>query len=213
MIKNIFFDFNGTLLDDTQLCYDIEAKMLEMEGLPPVTFDYYLDNFCFPVKKYYEMVGFDCSDKNFDRLSKYFFESYTNRQEKETKLNDGVTKNLKRLKEEGYKLYILSASEEKILKLQLKQLGILEYFEDIVACKNIHALGKIEYGKLYIKEKNIDGNETIMIGDTYHDYEVANELGLKPIMYSHGHNSKKVLEKTHAQIVDSFDEFYNYLKK
>ena len=203
MIKNIFFDFNGTLLNDTKLCFDIESEMLKAENLPTADLEYYLDNFCFPVKKYYELVGFDV------RLSNTFFTAYTNRQEKETSLNEGVKRNLEKFKKDGYKLYILSASEENILKLQLEQLGILEYFDAIVACKNVLALGKIDYGKLFIKENNIEPSS----GDTYHDFEVAEALGLKPVLYTKGHISRKVLEKTNAPIVDSFDEFYEFIKK
>lgn len=213
MIKNIFFDFNGTLLNDTKLCYEIESEMLKQENLPSISLEFYLDNFCFPVKKYYELAGFDVSDENFQKLSNIFFSLYTNRQEKETSLNEGVKRNLEKFKRDGYKLYILSASEEKILKIQLKQLGILEYFDDVVACKNVLALGKIEYGKLFIKENNIDPSMTLMIGDTYHDYEVAEALGLKPVLYTNGHNSRKVLERTNAPSVDSFDEFYDLVKK
>ena len=213
MIKNIFFDFNGTLLNDTKLCFDIESEMLKAENLPTADLEFYLDNFCFPVKKYYELVGFDVSDSNFQRLSNAFFTAYTNRQEKETSLNEGVKRNLEKFKKDGYKLYILSASEENILKLQLEQLGILEYFDAIVACKNVLALGKIDYGKLFIKENNIEPSSTVMIGDTYHDFEVAEALGLKPVLYTKGHNSRKVLEKTNAPIVDSFDEFYEFIKK
>ena len=54
---------------------------------------------------------------------------------------------------------------------------------------------------------------TLMIGDTYHDYEVAEALGLKPVLYTNGHNSRKVLERTNAPSVDSFDEFYDLVKK
>ena len=34
MIKNIFFDFNGTLLDDLQLCVDVEASISKEYGIP-----------------------------------------------------------------------------------------------------------------------------------------------------------------------------------
>lgn len=213
MIKNIFFDFNGTILDDTQLCYDIEEEMLIKEGLPKVSLEYYLDNFGFPVINYYRQVGFDCSEANFNRLSEYFFSNYTKRQKAETKLSGDIKEILKKLKSDDYRLFILSASEEKILLRQLEELGISSYFNGIVASKNIHALGKIDYGKLYIEENHIDTNESVMIGDTYHDYEVAVALKLKPVLYSKGHNSRKVLDKTGAIIVDSFEEFYNLLKE
>lgn len=212
MIKNIFFDFNGTILDDTDLCFDIEDEMIKEEGLTPVDKDFYLNNFCFPVKKYYQLVGFDISDENYNRISEKFFKKYLAREKEFTSLHKGIIDLLKNLKKDGYRLYILTASEESILINQLKQLGIFEYFDGFSASNNIAALGKIEYGKIFIKNNNINVNESLMIGDTLHDYEVAKELSLMPILFSQGHNSKKLLSTTDAKIVDSFDEFYKYLK-
>ena len=76
MIKNVFFDFNGTLLDDLNLCFKIEEEIIDMYGLKPVTMDFYLDNFCFPVKKYYEKAGFDFSKHDYAEISKIFFQKY-----------------------------------------------------------------------------------------------------------------------------------------
>ena len=59
MIKNVFFDFNGTLIDDIDLTLDIENKLLVQRGLNAVTKEFYLDNFCFPVINYYKKSGFD----------------------------------------------------------------------------------------------------------------------------------------------------------
>lgn len=212
MIKNIFFDFNGTILDDTNLTYSIEAEMLEKEGLPPVSLEFYLDNFGFPVKDYYKKVGFDLSGNNFEILSNYFFSEYTKREAKETKLHDGIEEILIKLKKSGYKVYILSASEEKLLVNQLKALGIESYFDGFAASNNIEALGKIGYGRKFILDHNINTNESIMIGDTLHDYEVAKELNLMPVLFSKGHNSKKLLSETGAKIFDSFEEFYDFLE-
>ena len=56
MIKNVFFDFNGTLIDDIDLTLDIENKLLVQRGLNAVTKEFYLDNFCFPVINYYRLI-------------------------------------------------------------------------------------------------------------------------------------------------------------
>ena len=214
MIKNIFFDFNGTILDDLQVCFEIESEMFEMEGLPQITIDFYKDNFSFPVRDYYKKVGFDVEDDaNYDRLAQYFFKEYTRRQAAESKLYDGLIDCLKLLKQDGYKLFILTATEKKLLVEQLKYLGIAGFFDGFAACDNIHAGGKIEYGRDFIKENKIDPDKSLMIGDCVHDFEVANEIGLRPVLFSQGHNSLKTLQTVDAPIVNSFEEFYNLVKK
>ena len=57
MIKNIFFDFNGTLLDDVFLTFDVENNLAKKYGVPPFSMEKYLDVFCFPVRDYYEKIG------------------------------------------------------------------------------------------------------------------------------------------------------------
>ena len=41
-MKYIFWDFNGTVLDDAHLCYEILNEMLIEEERPIVTFEEYL---------------------------------------------------------------------------------------------------------------------------------------------------------------------------
>lgn len=213
MIKNIFFDFNGTILDDLQVCFEIESEMFEMEGLPQITLDFYKDNFSFPVREYYKKVGFDVEeDFNYDRLAQYFFKEYTRRQAAESKLYDGLVECLEKLKKDGYKLFILTATERKLLVEQIKYLGIAGFFDGFAACDDIHAGGKIEYGRKFIKENNLNPEESIMIGDCIHDFEVANEIGLKPVLFSQGHNSLKLLKTVNAPIVNSYEEFYEFVK-
>jgi phosphoglycolate phosphatase len=42
-----------------------------------------------------------------------------------------------------------------------------------------------------------------MIGDTVHDYEVAQAMGTDCILISSGHNSRERLENTGALVLDS----------
>lgn len=212
MIKNIFFDFNGTILDDTELCFDIESKMLTKYNLKQVSLDFYLDNFMFPVKKYYELIGFDFNKLDYHQISEEFMSEYFSRFEKETKIYDGVEELFKKLKEDGYSLFVLSATEEKALKRQLEFLGILKYFDGIIGTKDNLAKGKIQFAKEYINHSEIDVNETIMIGDTLHDYEVSKELNIKPLLMTTGHNSKKLLSKTGALLFENYNSLYNYIK-
>ena len=53
MIKHIFLDFNGTLLDDLDLCLDLLNWMLKDQNKPIVKKDKYKNIFTFPVKNYY----------------------------------------------------------------------------------------------------------------------------------------------------------------
>jgi phosphoglycolate phosphatase len=206
MIKNIFFDFNGTILDDVKLCYEIESEMLAKYGLKDITFETYLDLFDFPVEKYYQKIGFSFSKVPYDELANYFMDEYTKREFSESKLYSGCKETLLALKEAGYKIYILSASEEGLLKNQLKKLGILEIFDGISACNDIQANGKAGYGAAFIKKNGIDPLKSCLIGDTVHDYEVAKKLDMEPILFTSGHNSLARLKKLKVKTAKNYKE-------
>lgn len=205
-IKYIFFDFNGTILDDVDLCYDIETKIFKEYNIKDVTLDFYLDNFLFPVKKYYELVGFDFNKIDYAKVSKEFMDEYCLRENNESWLYQGVKTTLLKLREKGYKLYILTASKEDILIGQLKERNIEKCFDGFAAASDIKASGKEGYGKLFLKNNNIDPSKACLIGDTEHDYEVALKLNMTPILFTKGHNSKKLLKSCECTKIDDFKE-------
>lgn len=212
MIKNVLFDFNGTLLNDVTLCFDILEKMLDMVNLPRISLETYKNVFDFPVKEYYEKIGFDFTKNDYNKLSQFFMDEYGSRNIKETSLFEGCFDALITLKKEGYNLYILSASEENMLMRQLKFLKIDQFFDGIAAASNKFATGKVEYGKEFIKKHKLKKDETIMIGDTSHDFVVAKELGLKSLLFSLGHNSINKLKLSNAPIANNYQEIVNYIR-
>ena len=77
-MKYIIFDFNGTVLDDIDVCIEAENKTIEHFKLnrKPLTKEEYLDIFTFPVKDYYEKVGFDWNVYSYEEVGKYWFSWY-----------------------------------------------------------------------------------------------------------------------------------------
>lgn len=210
-INNIIFDFNGTLLDDGYLCYSIEAEMQKMKGIEPVSFDFYRDNFCHPITKYYDKIGFSQDKYNFKELADYFYVEYKKREKSEAKLFPGSIDLLKKLKRDGYKIYILSATEINLLTNQLKELGILEYFDELIAARDENAVGKIEYGKEFVLSHSLNKENAILIGDTTHDYETSEALNINILLFDQGHNSRKALNVFNKPIVSSYKEIEEYI--
>lgn len=211
MINNIIFDFNGTILNDAYLCYKIELEMVLALKLKPFSFKFYKDNFVHPIDLYYEKIGLDKSLYDYSKLNKEFFTQYSKRNEKEASLFKGVKKTLKTLKENNFNLYIISATNKNLLKTQLARLNILKYFNDVIGSDDINSKGKIEYGLEFINKYKLNKNNSILIGDTLHDYEVSNIFKIDVILFSKGHNSKKVLSVTNKKIFDNYKDIREYL--
>ena len=210
MYKHLFFDFNGTIINDLDLCLDLLNKFLKEQGKKELTEEEYKEVFKFPVKEYYKDAGIDFNIESYESLSIRFIKEY---QPKSMKcgLFDGAYDTFKKLKGLGYHLYILSASEKNNLLEQTDNYDITKYFDAVLGIDNIHAASKVNIAKDYIKENNINTNEVLFIGDTLHDNEVASSIGVDCALVSCGHQSKNVLTKANRPIIGSIKDIFSLL--
>ena len=206
MINNIIFDFNGTIIDDGHLCYQIEFDILPLKNKEKFSYETYRDIFCHPITEYYLKIGLD------NKKNEVFFNEYQERYKKDVKLFDNVKETLTYFKNKGYKLYILSATEINLLKEQLEYFDILKYFDDFIASNKKDAQGKKDYGKDFVNKLNLTKENAILIGDTVHDFEVGEYLDVNILLFSKGHNSLKQLSPLNAPIVSSYLDIRNYIE-
>lgn len=214
MIKNIIFDFNGTIINDVDVSLDALNACIEkyVENGKPLSKKYYLDHFSFPVIYFYESVGFNFDKVDYNELANYFYKYYESRAFKECGLYPGLVELLTNLKEKGYRIFILSATYLDLLKVQLDYYKIFQYFDGLIAQENKYALSKEEIGRRAFIKYNIDPSETLMIGDTLHDVEVANALNINTVVsFDQGHNSKEQLLTKNKNIISNYNELFNYI--
>lgn len=203
--STLIFDFNGTLVDDLDLCLDILNRMLVSNGHEPVTKQQYLDVFNFPIRDYYAAVGFDLEGKEpFEELAKVFDAEYR-AQFPSLSLFGDVMKVLSRF-EKKYRLMVLSATKQKELENQVRFLGIDKYFSALIGIKDIYAFSKVSAGQNYFdKHPELKQEQVLFIGDTLHDAEVAKALHGDCVLVARGHQSRKRLEKA-APVVDTLED-------
>lgn len=194
MSKYIFLDFNGTIIDDVDLCLDLLNDILRNQNKRLVTKEQYKDIFTFPVKKYYELAGVDFSIESFESLADKFIAAY-----QPLSLKCGLYPNsveaFQKLKEKGYHLVILSASEKNNLLEQCESFGIVPYFDAILGIDNIHAASKVGIALQFMEENHIKGEDILFVGDTLHDLEVSKAMGAECMLVSCGHQSTNVLNQ------------------
>jgi len=68
----IIWDWNGTLLDDAEICLEAINIMLKKRHLPELSMERYRDVFTFPVIEYYREVGFDFTLEAWDPVATEF---------------------------------------------------------------------------------------------------------------------------------------------
>ena len=108
------------------------------------------------------------------------------------------------LKGAGVQQVILSASNLPVLEQQVTERGVRPYFDRLLGLDNIYARSKVEVGLAYLTELKQRGAvpaQAIMIGDSVHDFEVAQALGVRCVLQTAGHQSAQQLRATGAPVV------------
>ena len=208
--SHIIWDWNGTLLNDAWLCVEVMNRMLSERNLPPLSLEKYRTIFDFPVKDYYQKLGFDFTSEPFEAVGMEFMILYNLRQN-ECVLHREVVQILETFEEKGYKQHILSAREENELKLETTKLGVAKYFDSITGLKDHYAHGKSEIGRSLLTAIDIPAEKIIFIGDTHHDAEVAAELGIDCILIPNGHHSEERILDCGVPVAYSLNELLENL--
>ena len=201
-IKHIIWDYNGTLLNDIDLCVDVINTLLKARDIPLITVENYKELFEFPVKNYYAKLGFDFEKDSFESVGTEFIVNYDNRRS-EIKLKTGVKDILEKMSKAGIEQSILSARKQEQLLEELEYFGIKKYFTNIVGLNDHYAEGKTENGIKLISEIDTEKAKIAMVGDTVHDCEVANAMGVKSILVSDGHHIAEKLEKCNVPVFEN----------
>ena len=201
MYDTIIWDWNGTLLDDLDLSIKAVNVLLKERDLPILTLDRYKDIFGFPVINYYEKAGFDFSKEPFEIPARQYVKLYASG-ESDLKLFPDVIDTLSFFKDNNYRQIVLSAMKEDNLRKMISNAGISHFFDGIFGIKDNYAREKVSIGKQVVENLNLNPEKCLMIGDTLHDAEVAEQCGFDCILFSGGHVAKQRLETTGFKIID-----------
>lgn len=209
--KYIVWDWNGTLLNDVDLCVDSINYLLKKEQLPILPDkEAYQRVFKFPIIEYYKDAGFDFNKRPFEELADDYMQYYQPRS-LSCSLHDGVHDTLKTCASLGYMQVLLSASNKEFLMDQLHQYPISVYFDEVLGLDNIHAYSKADLAKTFAKRVQSQKESIVFLGDSVHDFEVASGAGAECILIANGHEHKEKLEQTGCRVLNSIEEFKQML--
>lgn len=200
--RHLIWDWNGTLLDDAWLCREIMNQQLSRRGLPILSVARYEEIFDFPVEKYYRAVGFDWSRESFQEAGTEFILEYEKRKLACT-LQPGGKTLLADLAARGWSQAVLSAYSHPTLEEFLGHFGVRQHFRSVAGSRDHYAAGKVEQGLKMLEELHVTPGETLLIGDTTHDAEVAQAMGVDCVLVPCGHNSRARLEKCGVPLVEN----------
>lgn len=203
---HLFWDWNGTLLDDVNYCIAAVNRSLSARSLPPLDLERYYKLFRFPIRDYYVDLGFDFSKEKYEDLAVEYNMAYAENL-RQMPLRAHAKEVLAVFHGKKIPQYILSASERNILVSSLKLNGIDGYFPTLLCTDNYLADGKISYGKKFAESLPRDARP-LLIGDTEHDYETACAIGADCVLVTGGHGSEEKLCAFGVPVIHDLHELY-----
>ena len=204
-MNSVIWDWNGTLLNDIDLCISSINVLLNDRKIPQINKATYREVFSFPVKEYYKNIGFDFEKEDFSIPAHQFIDLYHDGFDS-CSLQKSAIEVLSFFREKGVRQFVLSAMEHQMLEKTLEMKGITHFFEGVAGLKDHYAVSKIELGKQLISDYEIHTDKVWLIGDTLHDFEVASELSIKCILIADGHQSVERLKNTGGMVISNLNE-------
>lgn len=205
----ILWDWNGTLLDDVQAAVDVNNEIFPRFGFPPPggVPDYHRV-FRFPVREYYRDLG--VTDDIFPAVANAWSEGYMDKS-RGCSLQKHALEALEAFRQAGFHQAILSASKEDYLHEQISRFPIGGYFQAALGLSHIYATSKVDLAKGFLNSHHVDPRQTVFLGDTLHDAEVAEAIGCDCLLIEGGHQARPTLLDAGVPVFENLQKAKEYV--
>jgi len=203
MIKNIIFDWSGTLSDDFASVYNTTMKVFRGIGLESITLEKFKTEFTIPYMNFYKKFKKNVNKKDIDELFSKEIDLIDS-----PKLFPEAKDILEFLKQKKIKIVLLSSYPQKQLEEDIKIYKFQNFFIDING--SVH--NKVETIAKIMNRNNFKPKETACIGDMTHDIDAGKKAEITTIAVSQGYQPKeKLLEKNPDFLIDNLGELKNLI--
>ncbi len=209
--QHIIWDWNGTLLNDAIATVKAVNSMLQNRNLGSITPEEYRERITYPVIQLYYEAGFDLINENYEDMCEEYARYYQENAP-DISLHEDAQAILAWFRDKGIRQHIVSASEYGILVEQIAGYGIMDYFDTVYGQRDKRGDSKEHLARSLMAELKADPAKVLFIGDTLHDFEIANNIGARCFLVSNGHCSTGRLQRTGAPVYPSLKAILNDLK-
>jgi len=155
-------------------------------------------------------AGFNFDREPFEIPAEEFIKYYQQLLPKATLFRDVETM-LRHFNAQGFRQFILSAMEQDTLRKSVQDMGIAHFFEQICGIEDHFAHSKSDRAKKMMEAAAIRRDETVMVGDTLHDVEVAAGIGVEIVLIARGHQSPERLAEAGTKLLPDLISLKGYV--
>ncbi len=196
MNRTIIFDLDGTIADSESVFFDIVNALAPRFGYSPIVPD-----------ESGELKKLHLRDFLLHRLGwriillPFILRAGRARYHalaSQVPVFPGTGEVFRALRERGYRIGMVSSSEERTIRTILEANGLTV---DFIAHSNL--FGKARVLKRTLREQSLAPADTLYVGDEVRDVEACQEAGIPIVAVTWGLNSKEALEHAGARTVDT----------
>jgi phosphoglycolate phosphatase len=204
-MKFIFWDWNGTLVDDAPALWQAFNELATSRGGCTVSFERYREMYRHPVRDMYAEVGVDLKHHSFEAIAAEWHHLYSSLSGASQLQHDALG-TLSALRERGSRQMVVSALPHDFLGVQVDRFGVRHFFEHVRGIPDELAHSKVGQAQSLAEALRAQGEDITVIGDSSHDAEVARELGAVCYLVARGAESRKRLESHGYPVFDDFSQ-------
>lgn len=198
--KLMVFDWNGTILSDTVAAWKAGNECLKIFGAAPISLKHYRDTFHFPIIHFYAKNGCSVDEVLAHKNESKTFETVYEDLARTARTRTGARELLSWLHGHSIPCIILSNYQTAKIETHLKRLKIDHFFHYISAHEPdddtiLHSTNKLERLSAFMVKRNFRPENTVIIGDSMEEPELARHLGLTSIGITDGCISRPRLKK------------------
>jgi phosphoglycolate phosphatase-like HAD superfamily hydrolase/ADP-ribose pyrophosphatase YjhB (NUDIX family) len=193
MIRNIIFDWSGTLVDDLPAVWKATNYVLTQSQKPELTLEQFRAEFCLPFTLFYDR---HVPHVDFPQLEDWFHLRFRQVQDSVCELPH-ARRFLEFCRERKLRTFLLSTVHREHFAVQAGVTGFDEYLEKPYVNvwdkrKKIHEI---------LLENGLAPEETLFIGDMQHDIETARHGGVHSVAVLTGYNTLEQLRAVKPDLV------------
>lgn len=207
--ETIVWDFNGTIIDDVNAAVGAVNDMLIKRSQPTIDVIRYRSEVDIPISRFYDKVFLPGTIDFSDAIVE--FDSGYDKYLSDDPVMPGALQMLCRFKSMGKHQIIVSASNIEKVTNQLSKYSLLEYFDKVLARSDYNVEDKTYLAQNYFREKEINPDTSVVIGDCVADWQMSRGLCCDCILTTNGHQSREDLEATDAVVIDNLTELLSLI--
>ena len=193
MIRNVIFDWSGTLVDDLPAVWRASNHALEQAGVPAMSLEQFRRDFRLPARDFYvERVPKEALPE----LERWFLDGFRQVQDTVTPLPH-AREFLEFCRQHGLRTFLLSAVHPALFAQQEQASGFGPFFDKtyLGAHDKKDLIGRI------LVENSLDPAQTVFIGDMQHDIETAHHGGVKSVGVLTGYDNLEKLRTSKPNLI------------